>query len=196
MNSFTRLIVYLGTVAPNNDIRTISFIDSYPLLRNIHRSSQFKVGDGVLLRNDILETSQTFRVGPAIDPTIRFSKLKGKNSQEQQLLHDFTLYEGKSSTLISSISPVTLSEQTVASSSTIAEQDICFRYMGDVGGQIINRNKWFPTEDNIISFREKLRNACPQNDGLVCLLCFLSCFRNLLDILNNNMKLVNTLLDS
>eukprot|EP01033_Poteriospumella_lacustris_P011167 gene11167-7943_t len=164
MNAFTRLVVYLGTVAPENSIRTISFMDSYPSLLKLRSDSKIKVGDGVLLHRDLLESSQTFRIGPTVEPTVRFSKLKGPKTNERQL----RTVSSAANTASASILSMFDSEAPMISGRILnTKQEICFKYMGDIGGQLIRRDEWFPSREDIVSLRHKIRSACPPNEELM-----------------------------
>lgn len=172
-------MIFLGTVAPSNDVQSISFIANPSLIPLNTESTQASVniGDGILIDRQFLldDAVQTFRLGRGIDPSIRFSQLHhSKNSPERQLLR----VEAPSSSSDASAgfyssysspfrSKEHLHHKNHHHSSFRKRDEVCFKYMGYVGGEHLPRTDWFPNDEDIRSFRATIRLACPENTAMV-----------------------------
>jgi hypothetical protein len=179
LNAFTRFVIFLGTVAPSNDVQSISFIANPSLIPLNTESTQasLNIGDGILIDRQFLldDAVQTFRLGRGIDPSIRFSQLHhSKNSPERQVLR----VEAPSSSSDTSTgfyssysSPFQSKEHLHHNhnhhSSFRKRDEVCFKYMGYVGGEHLPRTDWFPNDEDIRSFRATIRLACPENTAML-----------------------------
>jgi hypothetical protein len=174
LNPFTRFLIFLGTVAPSTNIHSISFLAN-PDLIPLHTDSipqSINVGDGILIDRHILEdnAAQTFRLEGGVDPSIRFSQFdRNKRSPERKLLRAV-------STSSSSVAPVGFypysfeldpEEHHHHHHTSFLPNEVCFKYMGYIGGDRMRRTDWFPNEEDIHSLRATIRLGCPENTDML-----------------------------
>ncbi len=61
----------------------------------------------------------------------------------------------------------TSSKDFITSYSNAHFQPICVTYMGSIEGAPRKRREWFHSEEDIIQFREHIRNSCPVDKEMV-----------------------------
>lgn len=174
LNPFTRFLIFLGTVAPSTDIHSISFLAN-PDLIPLHTDSiphSINVGDGILIDRHFLDdkAAQTFRLEGGVDPSIRFSQFdRNKRPPERKLLRVVST----SSSSVASVGFYPYSfeldpeEHHHHHHSSFLPNEVCFKYMGYIGGDRMRRTDWFPNEEDIHSLRATIRLGCPENTDMV-----------------------------
>eukprot|EP01038_Epipyxis_sp_PR26KG_P014598 gene14598-19604_t len=149
LNPLTRFIVYLGTssdpllhINPNNDINQKQYYFMHiPKLTHIPPISS--TVNGLLLNRTLswdelrFFDAQVVNLDSNVPPTKRFFAENEHRNSHKSL--------------------------------TLLNSSVCVKVIGSIGGvwPTVQRGHWFPNQNDVLSLRKKIRNACPPDDNLI-----------------------------
>lgn len=184
LNGFTRFVIYLGTVShESSDVRTLSFTSNPSLFSTKAEMERagVAIGDGILIDRSALKSSptQTIRFGNEQSELMnRFAHyLQEPMDTERHYLRSSPIIDVKNNHSIDQLPSNSINSNIFGNNFNNnyhnnnvgpSKEEICFKYMGDAGGEIVKRDAWFPNQsDDIQALRAKIRNACPINEDMM-----------------------------